>query len=95
MDTGLDMNKIPTAKLAYDALRQCKPNPDAQAVEGPTIPWEMLKTKLPREPKVFIIALDLPVGDEAPFMRLLAASPSHFHFGSWWLRGSTDNWART
>lgn len=72
MNTELNMNTIPTTKVAYDRLRQCKHSPNAQTVEGPTIPWEVLKARLPRDPKVFVVIINAAIGDEAPFLRLLA-----------------------
>lgn len=70
----LDMNAVPTAKIAYDALRQHGNEKGAPVSGGPLMPWELLKARLSRRPNVFIVTTLTPAGDEAPFMSLLAVS---------------------
>ena len=65
------LNHTPTAKIAYDAVRQLTMQPNPGRVEGPSVPWALLKSRLAKKLRVFVLVPNLSVGDEAPFMRLV------------------------
>lgn len=65
------MNDIPTSKIAYDGLRKVTYGSDDIVREGPSLPWQLLKARLPRQPTVFVVLPPASAGDSGPFTRVL------------------------
>lgn len=65
------MNDIPSSKIAYDALRQVTYGSEDIAGEGLTLPWQLLKARLPRRQTIFVVLPAASAGDSGPFTRIL------------------------
>lgn len=71
MSVDIQLSATPTTKTAYDGIRELTMQASSIRVEGPLPPWGLLKSRLPRQPRVFVLVPNVAVGDEAPFMRLI------------------------
>lgn len=65
------MNDVPSSKLAYDGVRQVTYGASDIVCEGPTLPWHLLKARLPLQPTIFVVLPAASAGDSGPFTRIL------------------------